>query len=112
MDDRTLLELAAKAAGIEVIRSRLHDPLLNDMLVKHSARNPGQENGPWNPRDDDGDALRLAAKLGLDIRFAIGFGFVVAGSPIDGPEESITSDPCAATRRAVTRAAAAIGESK
>jgi hypothetical protein len=43
MNDRELLELAAKAAGI---------PFSNIELV-------------WNPLTDDGDALRLAVKLDL-----------------------------------------------
>jgi hypothetical protein len=59
MTDRELLELAAKAAGIEVLRSRLNDFLCGDMLVNKSSRNPTQQSGPWNPLTDDGDALRL-----------------------------------------------------
>lgn len=30
-------------------------------------RNPGQCSFPWNPLTDDGDALRLAVKLGLTV---------------------------------------------
>ncbi len=33
MTDRELLESAAKAAGLTVIRSRLDDPLQRDMLI-------------------------------------------------------------------------------
>ena len=65
--DRELLELAAKAAGIRIIRSRLDDPMHKDMLIENSARNPGQASGPWNPRDDDGDKARLEAKLDLSV---------------------------------------------
>lgn len=35
MNDREMLELAAKAAGIQIIRSRLNDPLWRDMLVEN-----------------------------------------------------------------------------
>lgn len=45
----------------------------------------------WNPLTDDGDALRLAVKLNLDIRY---------------------KDSYAATRRAIVRAAAAIGKER
>jgi hypothetical protein len=62
-----LLRQAAKAAGVEVIRSRLEDRACRDLLVENSVRNPGQNAGPWNAWDDDGDALRLGVKLGIDI---------------------------------------------
>lgn len=61
--DRELLEMAAKAAGHTVsdwvhtyhgVRPSLHDT--------HA---PGR--WVWNPLDDDGDALRLAVKLRLEI---------------------------------------------
>ena len=48
MSDRELLELAAKAAGIEGEWSS------SGLWHRHTL---------WNPRDDDGDALRLAVKL-------------------------------------------------
>ena len=98
MTDRELLELAAKAAGIEVLRSRLNDPLCGDMLVTKSSRNTYHKNGPWNPLADDGDALRLAVKLGIDISMSV----------VDYWDKTST-DPLAATRRAIVRAAAEIG---
>jgi hypothetical protein len=52
----------------------------------------------WMPLADDGDALRLAVKLDL---------FDAATLTYE-PEEYRT-DPYAATRRAITRAAAEIG---
>jgi hypothetical protein len=56
-DDRELLELAAKAAGI----------------VPYGV-NPWQWiRAHWNPLTDDGDAFRLAVKLRLDICFWDGF---------------------------------------
>ena len=110
MTDRELLELAAKAAGIEVLRSRLNDFLCGDMLVSKSSRNPTQQSGPWNPLADDGDALRLAVKLGIDVNH--GDSVVVAervGPAEAGVAESKVADPYAATRRAIVRAAAEIG---
>ena len=110
MTDRELLEAAAKAAGIVIVRSRLDDPLQRDMLVQNSPRNPGQEAGAWNPLADDGDALRLAVKLQLFINVD-DRGTYVAGEVPSLREES-NDDPCAATRRAIVRAAAEIGRAK
>lgn len=116
--DRELLELAAKAAGIAVVRARLHDPACQDFLIRGSVRNPSQDLGPWNPLADDGDALRLAVKLNIAVWFVsyphglTGFpggdfvkavGISVAHIPLDA------GDNTAATRRAIVQAAAAIG---
>jgi len=85
MTDRELLKLAAKAAGIEVCGSDL-DNLLIDC------------NGDdWNPLTNDGDALRLAVKLGIQVF-----------SP-DYPEYHGSGDACAAVRRAIVEAAARLG---
>jgi hypothetical protein len=67
MTDKELLELAAKAAGYKVW-IRCNGKVLHSDIWKNS----NIEWTPWNPLTDDGDALRLAVKLGLDvcIRFA------------------------------------------
>ena len=94
MSDRELLELAAKAAGIDV--SAGWSVRLNAFYVK-----PEQETGAyagWNPLTDGGDALRLAVKLG-DRDGQVTF---LIDTKHDG-------DPYAATRRAIVRAAAEIG---
>lgn len=113
MTDRELLEKAAKAAGIEVIRSRLDDPLRRDMLARNSDRNAHQESGSWNPLTDDGDALRLANKLWLQVRHVHGQAHV------GKPDEFWCTEPWfpdgdqnAATRRAIVRAAAAMADEK
>ena len=85
-EDKELLTLAAKAAGIEC----------NDYGLDWFNRY-------WNPLTDDGDALRLAVKLGLGIEFFS--SWVVANG---GHDEDRESDPYAATRRAIVRAAAEI----
>ena len=91
MTDRELLELAAKAAGLSF----------------------WQENS-WNPLDDDGDAMRLAVKLRIDVFFHASKveGHVAGGRipPVRAIErEDYGDDPLAATRRAIVRAAAEIG---
>jgi hypothetical protein len=90
--DRELLEAAARAAGLTVLRSRLDDPLWRDLLIDMRPQFP-QASG-WNPLTDDGDALRLAVRLGI----------ADLGNFYDGDE----GDPYAATRRAIVRAAAAM----
>jgi hypothetical protein len=96
--DRELLELAAKAAGIVLE--------WQDGGWEHSL-DTGRE---WNSLTDDGDALRLAVKLSIDVTH--GDLVVVAErvGPVEvGVAESKVADPCAAVRLAITRAAAEIG---
>jgi hypothetical protein len=123
MTDRELLEAAAKAAGIGLaphpfLHRRGEGALTTDGAV-------------WNPLTDDGDALRLAVKLRIDIvrectccvtarrpdmedeeelvmeRFR---GFEWDDCNGEGqPKEVVLQTEEAATRRAVVCAAAAIG---
>ncbi len=105
MTDRELLELAAKAAGIEYWVTDGIDGLLvrgQDLLRR-----------PWNPLTDDGDALRLAVRLRLDILFFDTDEPWVEIFGIDAnAEELFGDDPYAATRRAIVRAAAEVGKSQ
>ncbi|MEN2672623.1 hypothetical protein [Herbaspirillum huttiense] len=107
--DRELLEMAAKAAGISIVRSRLEDPMWRDMLLE-----PKHGIGiGWNPLEDDGDALRLAIQLQIEIKPATDSGFALckAASMKTGIAETciFDGDPWIATRRAIVRAAAEIG---
>ncbi|MCO3804745.1 hypothetical protein FA071_04575 [Pseudomonas aeruginosa] len=118
MNDRELLELAALAAGMSIQRSRLDDPLHRDFLMNgEGVRNLGQRSFPWNPLTDDGDALRLAVRLNMDIRYeSYDAGVaVIVGSAWDGAPEAVHEiferDGPRATRRAIVRAAAEIGKS-
>lgn len=105
--DRELLESAAKAAGHS--KSWIYEEL-DKQAEGHKAA--------WNPLTDDGDALRLAVKLNID---------TLGNTPMDGqPAVSVTfpldgdwsghtelvrgGDEYAAIRRAIVRAAAAIGK--
>lgn len=74
----------------------------------------GDDNEDWNPLDDDGDALRVAVRLGIVPEFDHDQMHVSAFSVQtlnDNFDEPLGKDPYAATRRAIVRAAAAIGES-
>ncbi len=67
---------------------------------------------PWNPRMDDGAALRLAAQVGM-LECHIGkYGTAVRklGGQWHGYEAHIYGGRVAATRLAITRAAAEIGK--
>lgn len=104
MNDRELLELAAKAAGLEPKQA------WGITLVKGDGHSD-----PfcpfWNPLTDDGDALRLAVKLGLEIG-GITENQVYVRVHGDGDAVLEKVQPCryAATRRAIVRAAAEIGK--
>ncbi|HEK3311020.1 TPA: hypothetical protein SMV88_004919 [Pseudomonas aeruginosa] len=112
MNDRTLLELAARAAGMNIQRSRLDDPLHRDFLMNgEGVRNPGQCSFPWNPLTDDGDALRLAVKLSLHVRVCRRIIMVEMRTFGDDITEPRGTDVYEATRRAIVRAAAEIGKS-
>jgi hypothetical protein len=113
MTDRELLEKAAKAAGIDVPKK------LNNWLTygdKYGFQwwnmDGTRTEKTFNPLNDDGDALRLAVKLHMCVTSftdEIMVGCVIAKEGRNF-QEALNSDPCAATRRAIVRAAAAIGE--
>lgn len=115
-DHKELLELAARACGITVIRSRLHDPGFQDFLIQGSARNTTESLGGWNPITDDGDCARMEAQLGIDIEWRVTEGCVVAKARIDGDLRwrfeyfaDHNNDRNSARRLASTRVAAEIG---
>lgn len=115
--DLELLELAAKAAGIE-FDPEASKPTKNGhffglWLVIHDEPHEGQRRR-WNPLTDDGDALRLAVKLRFLImpkalQDEVVVDWYFANEP---PTESYGTDAYAATRRAIVRAAAEIARSK
>jgi hypothetical protein len=112
MSDKKMLELAAKAAGIEARWSP--DGLLRDCTDGHPAMNIYAA-PTWNPLTDDGDALRLAVKLKLDVFFhtSIVEAHIAGGRipPIHHiAREIYGTNPYVATRRAIVRAAAEIGK--
>lgn len=105
--DKELLELAAKAAGYNI---KAHE----DGTLYSDYRRPGYW-GVFNPLNDDGDALRLAVKLDMQVTVDIGGGevWVVYNYLHSMLVESLEgADIYAATRGVIVRAAAAIGESK
>ena len=121
MTDRELLELAAKAAGLRHIQyTNDYDGSMGLMQCDEH----GRHTYTWNPLNDDGDALRLAVKLRIDIDH---------GSPLDNSryvcasccgvemvrdavraveefEDDVGVQRAYATRRAIVRAAAELAK--
>lgn len=111
MTDRELLELAAKAAGI--MQGGVFDWCDHDQcFIRHEPDASGIS-GPWNPLDDDGDALRLAINLGIYFMIVTEEGKVstrIRNGIRSFWSENIGHDVYSATRRAIVRAAAEIGK--
>lgn len=97
MTDRELLEMAARAAGMTYVHGESWD-----------------DDAGWNPLEDDGDALRLAVEMRLTV-CTDGHSTVSASEAWRRDGAFVTqrvsecSNKLAATRRAIVRAAAAIG---
>lgn len=108
MTDRELLEFAAKAAGHTVEAYSEEQGLLIKVRDGVSAW--------WNPKANDGDALRLAVRLGLLIYVFPDAKFTAIRLPneeIGGKYDEVEMhgyDSCAATRLAINRSAAEIGK--
>ena len=114
-DHRQLLELAARAAGLESRGSFEHFAELGLYIVHPVLRDDAGAYVKWRPLHDDGDALRLAVTLRLDISPQPD-GKVEVSNQWDRPEElrwaweTYGDDAQAATRRAIVRAASEIGK--
>ncbi len=113
MTDREMLELAAKAAewqlcGYSWIGQNEDDDeceILESAFVK---THPEQELATkWNPLTDDGDALRLAVRLHMQVSVTTescrAETLPCLGVRVNDSDENL------ATRRAVVMAAAAVG---
>ena len=96
-------EMAAKAAGVD----GWYEPGYLSFIKRGG--------GVWRPPEDDGDALRLANRL----RICVEFGYCEDDAPViwvgliedrrNWTRYAHFPDPNAATRRAIFRAAIAIG---
>jgi hypothetical protein len=100
MNDSELLELAAKAAGIDI--GEWFDSSNAFINFTNNKSKPW-----WNPLNDNGDALQLAVKLNMDI--SQNTANVWACAEGGSAYEIKSDDQYAATRRAIVRAAAEIG---
>lgn len=114
MDDRELLELAAKAAGIDLIFISNEPYEVTEDWSGDPNESPQQREVCWNPLIDDADALRLAVKLNLSVSVYDSFTSVFQTQKTSDEaacwNSSCNNDPYAATRRAIVKAAAEIGK--
>lgn len=112
MNDRELLEMAAKAAGIELLWP-LYMPGATEVPMLTKSMKDTVVTW-WSPLADDGDALRLAVKLGIEIvpmhNCQVDAVLYMDGTEIVHVAESMREDKFSATRRAIVRAAAEIGK--
>jgi hypothetical protein len=145
MTDKELLELAAKAAGFEVIRPMDEAPLFNgrdweplltlvelkrfaalvyaagaeaerkriiNLLMIQHEMTQGRHNYfvPWNPRHDNNDAFRLAARLKIQVSFGTFKDNVASAYKFGTPAVEVeNTDIEAAAREAIFLMAVEIG---
>ena len=121
MSDCELLEQAAKAAGIKYDTKRSAPNKESGSYFGLWLEIEGEPNEftrrYWNPLTDDGDALRLATKLGLSIQFdrapsttmTLGKPLRVCVWGLGWHREDINDHWGSATRRVIVQAAADLG---
>ncbi len=99
MDDKELLELAAKALRIKP-----------DEFATDGTAFFGKSR--WNPLTDDGDAFRLAVTIGISIKLSIDIvtlSWRDEWGNLDCLSTVVTEDRTGTVRRAIVRFAADIG---
>lgn len=116
MNDRELLELAAKAAGLDIkYKDDIRTSIIGKFgIVEHKRRDVFfVECKEWNPLIDDGDALRLSSLLSIDILHRY-----VGGQRVEAiaPSGSLIVEMCdfetrnKSARIAIVKSAAEIGK--
>lgn len=114
--DRELLELAAKAFwGDEIddvsIRWGEQDNAILYIHADNQDHNGQDREFVWDPLTDDGDALRLAVKLSIDVLNSSPILAQAVQHQTGAYGEALKyDDHYAATRRAIVMAAAELGE--
>jgi len=112
MNDKELLMMAAKVAAVVGEYRSAYIEAYNRDVYGIAPRGVGSS-AFWNPLTADGDALRLAVKLKMDVcvHHTSGFFDVLAyhEAELICATECCENDSLAATRRAIVRAAAEIG---
>lgn len=111
MNDRELLEMSAKACGIEI--ATWSNCQAGGFQTQEGARGKF-----WNPLDDDGDAMRIAVKLHMSVDMFVG-GCEVGYDDMNGGQGYLTQDDGTSgdmsdyevVRRAIVRASAEMGRS-
>lgn len=118
INDRELLFRAATAAGL-LVQKNVSCVDADDRFIGIKVRATYRDRySRWNALTDDGDALRLAAKLGISVSYSHSTGLDVVYPTITQVgafagwcptfTEVGATDWATATRRAIVRAAAAL----
>jgi hypothetical protein len=111
-NDKELLELAAKAAGVaydaEASRQKPGINVFWGLWLQYEGEVGEYTPRYWNPLNSDRDALRLAVALKIDVRHYD--QYVVAWFDSGTVDLPYGDDPLAATRRAIVCAAAELGK--
>lgn len=120
MNDRVLLNFAAKAIGIKIVQPIYTDDTSFELLTFEIL--DGGKYKDWNPLTDDGDALRLAVELHIDlcINNSCAEAVWMNESISETHNVKVACDESfegwgakyAATRRAIVQAAAEIGRKR
>lgn len=113
MNDRELLELSAKAVGVDLqpIEIKNVTYLGDDRFIGYMVSPEKWPRGWFNPLTDDGDALRLAVQLSLTVyQWSMSECCVCTEDGTINEGVVYKKDPFAATRRAIVLAAAEIGK--
>lgn len=116
-EDRTLLALAATAANIPCKGWCQPGARTDGWHGMYTGSDDDGAYARWNPLTDDGDALRLAVTLNLRVVFhpVLNQALVREYHATDREWQENGedhADQCAAVRRAIVRAAAALGANK
>lgn len=98
--DDELIAFAAKAAGLS--NPSGDDDIWHDATVGHDVQ--------WNPLEDDGDTLRLAIRLEINVTFSRKYVTACAESRAGVGISEHSKDRNAAVRLAILRVAAEIGK--
>ena len=120
MTNQEMMELAAKAAGMNLTYCPIWGCMAKEL--QDSEGKYFDAKTCWDPLTNDGDALRLAVKLRIDVytlpinaeavtvtaKRRMRSDLLRQPNPTSSTEE-LARDPYAATRRAIVRAAAEIG---
>lgn len=111
-EDKQLIELAAKSIGINAVSKLMPVFGNNNETLEFFQLFDDDKVGTWNPLKDDGDAFRLAVKLAEEYPqfHQIDWNWTNRGIRVFAAgHEGNGNDTYAATRKAITRAAAEIG---
>jgi hypothetical protein len=106
MEDRELLEMAAKAVGIQAVWSKWYGRYSGDT---EGLRFDGGSGNHWNPLGNDGDAFRLALQLQIKIEYEPEMDSLMCSLPGSQGATSVAAIGDIELRYAIVRAAAQLG---